>query len=110
MANHHRGEIDCVIGGRSLKLCLTLGALAEIESGLGVDGLAALGERLASGRLATRDLLTIIAAAARGAGESVTDDELSALPLGRDVAPLIGAVARLLQFAFGADEAEPNPR
>ncbi|MBN9061312.1 MAG: hypothetical protein BGP06_15245 [Rhizobiales bacterium 65-9] len=109
MANLHRGEIDCAFGGKRLKLCLTLGALAEIEAGLGVEGLAALGERLSSGRLATRDLVAIIGAAARGAGERIDDDELLRLPIGRDLPAMVEAVATLLGLAFASDGATENP-
>lgn len=109
MSNHHRGEIDCVIAGRHLKFCLTLGALADIESGLGADGLAALGDRLASGRLGARDLVTILGAAARGAGEALSDAELEALPIGGDIGGLVRAVAALLRAAFLADGPPTDP-
>ena len=35
MTNIHRGEISAVIGGETRVLCLTLGALAELEARLG---------------------------------------------------------------------------
>lgn len=31
MANRHRGEIEAELGGKKRTLCLTLGALAELE-------------------------------------------------------------------------------
>ena len=31
MANAHRGEIEATLGGKPYTLCLTLGALAELE-------------------------------------------------------------------------------
>jgi len=45
-------------------LCLTLGALAELEARLGGGDLMGLGERFASGRVSARDLIVIL-----GAGE-----------------------------------------
>ena len=109
MANHHRGEIDCVVGGRRLRFCLTLGALAEIEAAFGVDGLNALGERLSGGRIAMRDVIAILGAAARGAGEDVSDEDLRAIPLGGALPDLVAAVAKLLQLAFATDESAPRP-
>ena len=45
MANWRRGEIEAVIGGEQRTLCLTLGALAELEAALGAEDLPALGRR-----------------------------------------------------------------
>jgi hypothetical protein len=109
MANARRGEVDCAIGGRTLRLCLTLGALAEIETSLDADGLTALGERLSGGRLSARDLTAILGAAARGGGEAVRDDDIAALPLADDLAKIAAAVGELFRLAFAGDES-PGPR
>ena len=45
-----------------------MGALAAIETGLGVDGLAAVAERMKS--LSARDLMVVLAAVLRGGGEA----------------------------------------
>ena len=45
MANAHRGEIEAELGGRTWRLCLTLGALAELESAYGGEDLLALAQR-----------------------------------------------------------------
>jgi uncharacterized phage protein (TIGR02216 family) len=37
MVNRHRGEIEAMLDGRSYRLCLTLGALAELEYAFGED-------------------------------------------------------------------------
>ncbi|HEY4585512.1 MAG TPA: GTA-gp10 family protein, partial [Brevundimonas sp.] len=42
IVNGVRGEVTAVLAGAERTLCLTLGALAEIETGLGVAGMAAL--------------------------------------------------------------------
>jgi hypothetical protein len=39
MANRHRGEIEAVLDGRPRTLCLTLGALAELEAAFGAQDL-----------------------------------------------------------------------
>ena len=109
MANQRRGELDLVLGGRRLRLCLTLGALAEIETAFGVGDLAALGRRFEDGTLSARDLVRLVGAAARGGGEAVTDEDIAALPLEGGLAPFVTAVARLIEITFGSGGG-PTPR
>jgi hypothetical protein len=66
-ANGVRGEARVTLAGAERTLCLTLGALAEIETGLGIDGVAALAERMRA--LSGRDLTVVLAALLRGGGE-----------------------------------------
>ncbi len=72
--NGVRGEVQVELAGRPRRLCLTLGALAEIEAGLDVDGAAALADRLRG--LSARDLLVVLAALLRGGGEPELADGL----------------------------------
>ncbi len=72
--NGARGEVVAVLAGAERRLCLTLGALAEIETGLGLEGLVGLAERLRA--LAARDLTVVLAALLRGGGERALADEL----------------------------------
>jgi Phage tail tube protein, GTA-gp10 len=65
--NGVRGEISAVLAGSERRLCLTLGALAEIETALGVDGLASLAERMRA--LSAKDLICVLGALLRGGGE-----------------------------------------
>jgi hypothetical protein len=104
MANRHRGEIDAELGGRVRTLVLTLGALAELEAAFGATDLVALAERFSSGRLTARDLIRIIGAGLRGAGEAVSDDEVAAMtaPGG---APGFARIAAELIAATFADAA-----
>ncbi len=44
--NRARGEISARLGGRSLRLCVTLRGLAALEGHFGVSGFDALAERL----------------------------------------------------------------
>jgi hypothetical protein len=106
MPNHHRGEIEAEIGGARRKLVLTLGALAELESAFGADDLVALTERFGSGRLKARDLTRIIAAGLRGAGEVITDEEVSRLPVADGVNGYVRIAADLIAATFG--EAKPE--
>ena len=113
-ANQRRGEVEAVIGGEPVRLCLTLGALAELESAFGASDLGALGERFAQGRLGARDLAVILACAMRGAGRDVSEREVAALPLAGGLGACIAAVAELLAVTFGCDPeavaaGEPGP-
>ena len=101
MANRHRGEIEAEIGGARRTLVLTLGALAELEAAFGADDLVALTERFGSGRLKARDLIRIIAAGLRGAGESVTDDEVARMAVAGGAQGYVRIAAELIAATFG---------
>jgi hypothetical protein len=72
--NTARGEAVVVLAGAERRLCLTLGALAEIEGALGLDGPGALAERMRA--LSARDLTAVLAALLRGGGEHALAGEL----------------------------------
>ena len=107
VANRRRGEIAAIIDGREQILCLTLGALAELEAAFAVDDLAALAERFASGRLRARDLIRVVGAGLRGGGASVSDDEVALMRFDGGMAGCAKAVGDLLAITFGA---EPQDR
>lgn len=100
MPNRHRGEIEAEIGGRQRVLVLTLGALAELEAAFGASDLVALTERFGSGRLSARDLIRIIAAGLRGAGEAIGDDEVAAMPVAGGAAGYVRVAADLIAATF----------
>jgi hypothetical protein len=100
MANFHRGEIEASLGDRQRTLVLTLGALAELESAFGADDLMALAERFGTGRLSARDLVRIIAAGLRGAGETISDDEVAALRVEGGVTGYVRIAADLIAATF----------
>ncbi|RZJ46618.1 MAG: gene transfer agent family protein [Brevundimonas sp.] len=66
--NGVRGEVTVRLAGAERRLCLTLGALAEIETALGIEGLNGLAERMRA--LSARDLIAVLAALLRGGGET----------------------------------------
>ena len=101
MANPQRGEIDAVIGGEPRVLCLTLGALAELEARLGGGDLTGLAERFATGRVSARDLIAIIGAGLRGAGHAITEDDLARLSIEDGLKGAADIAARLLAATFG---------
>ena len=109
MPNKYRGEIDAEIGGRRRVLVLTLGALAELESAFAAGDLVALAERFGSGRLAATDLIRIIGAGLRGAGEAVVDDEVAAMTVENGAAGYVRIAAELIAATFGEpDTADPR--
>ncbi len=101
MVNIHRGEIDASIDGKKLTLCLTLGALAELENALQADDLVSLGERFSSGKVSARHLIVIIGAGLRGAGNNISDEQLANLPIEGGLTGAASIAARLLQATFG---------
>ncbi len=83
-----------MLAGEERRLCLTLGALAEIETALGVSGVAGLAERMRT--LSARDLIAVLAALLRGGGEEALAAELERARI--DPVEAAEAVA----LAFGA--------
>jgi hypothetical protein len=108
MPNAQRGEIEAVIGGVPRKLVLTLGALAELESAFGAQDLITLAERFGSGRLKANDLIRVIGAGLRGAGDTITDQEVARMPIDGGAAGYANVAAALLSATF-AGEADAEP-
>lgn len=109
MPNRRRGEVGLDLAGERYTLCLTLGALAELEDAFAVEDLQALGERFASGRLCARDLVKILAVALRGGGHALTDADVASMPIEGGLELLAGALADLLVATFGAAPQNPPP-
>ena len=101
MANKHRGEIDAQIGGATRTLVLTLGALAELEAAFGANDLVALAERFGHGRLSARDLIRIIGAGLRGAGETISDDEVARMAVPDGAEGYVRIAVALIEATFG---------
>ena len=101
MANPQRGEIAAMLDDRRYTLCLTLGALAELEAALGAGDLLALCERFEAGRLSARDAIPVIGAGLRGAGSDVSDEAVAAMKVEGGAAGYVAIVAKLLAATFG---------
>lgn len=102
--NRRRGEVGAVIDGRGRVLCLTLGAMAELEDAFAAEDVGALVQRLGSGRLSARDIVRILGAGLRGAGEAVSDAEVAVMRIEGGTAGAARIVAELLAAAFGEAE------
>ena len=99
-ANRRRGEVEAVLDGERRILCLTLGALAELETAFAVEDLAALGARFSAGRLRAADLIRIIGAGLRGAGNLFSDDEVAGMSVDGGLAAYAVIVGDLLAATF----------
>ena len=108
-ANRRRGEVDADLDGKQYRLCLTLGALAELEAAYAADDLGALVERFSRGRLSATDMIRVIGAGLRGAGNDVSDDEVGAMRSGDGAAGFASIVSDLLTTTFGAGRSEAQP-
>ena len=108
-ANRRRGEVEAVIDGERRILCLTLGALAELETAFGVTDLGALAARFSAGRGTAADLTRVIAAGLRGGGNRISDDEVAAMHVEGGVSACVSTVSDLLEAAFGTQDVSLRP-
>ncbi len=99
-ANRRRGEVEAMIDGERRILCLTLGALAELETAFGAADLTMLADRFSSGRLKAADMIRILGAGLRGGGNLLSDDEVSAASFDEGVAGCARIVGDLLTATF----------
>ena len=100
MANRHRGEIEAELGGQKYTLVLTLGALAEIEDAYGGEDMIAIAERFESGRIKASDAILMIGAGLRGAGATLTNEDVAKLSVAGGAAGFLRIVADLLKATF----------
>ena len=108
--NRRRGEVAAQLDGRDYRLCLTLGALAELEDAFASSDLGALVERFSSGRLSATDMVRIIGAGLRGAGNALSDEDVRAMRHAGGAAGFAAVVAELLAVTFGVPGAPEAPQ
>lgn len=104
MANRHRGEIAAELDGRQWTLCLTLGALAELEDHFSVSSLTGLAEAFAGRLLSSGDLIAILAAGLKGGGHDLTREDVAEMRHAAGPEGFARIVGELLQATFGAAE------
>ncbi len=109
MANKHRGDIDAQLDGKTYRLCLTLGALAELEDAFGAEDMLSLATRFESGRISSRDCMRIIGAGLRGAGHDIADAAVANMQADKGAAGFISIVAQLLNATFSGGSAASGP-
>lgn len=100
MANPYAGEVALWLDGKRHVLRLTLGALAELEAGMGADTLVGLVERFEGGQFSSRDVLALIVAGLRGGGWRGTADDLLTAEIRGGAVEAAKVAATLLARAF----------
>jgi len=104
--NRHRGEIAAAFDGETRLLCLTLGALAELESAFGVANLMELAGRFEAGRLSADDIIRIVGAGLRGAGNRLSDEDVAQMSTEGGAAGFARIATELLWVSFGGAQAD----
>ncbi|MBC7279848.1 gene transfer agent family protein [Hoeflea sp.] len=99
--NRRRGEIAATFDGETRLMCLTLGALAELESAFGVGNLAELAGRFKAGRLSAGDIIRILGAGLRGAGNAFSEEDVAVMSVEGGAAGFARIATELLWVSFG---------
>ncbi|AUH63134.1 gene transfer agent family protein [Paracoccus zhejiangensis] len=100
MANPMRGEVEVTLDGEAHLARLTLGALAELEAGLGADSMLALVERFEQARFSSRDVLAVLVTGLRGGGWQGRAEDLQHVEIGGGPMAAARLAAELLARAF----------
>jgi len=112
MANLQRGEIEAEFDGKTYTLCLTLGALAELETAFNGEDILALASRFEGGQLRAVDAMKVIGAGLRGGGNDIADAEVAGFRTAGGAAGYVDIMARLLRATFtplASQEASETP-
>lgn len=104
MANPLRGEIEAQFGEKTLTLCLTLSALAELEERLGATSMAELLGRFQGNAIRAADMLMLLVCALKGHNTHLSEDEVHNYLRQTTAATLIKLAGDLLQASFGEDD------
>nr|WP_321982427.1 gene transfer agent family protein [uncultured Cohaesibacter sp.] len=103
MVNRRRGEISLTLDNKPYALCLTLGALAELEDSMELDDIGALADRFSGGKVKSADLVKILGAALRAGGANVTDKEAASMRCKGGAPVLTTALVDLLRETFSPE-------
>lgn len=104
MANPWSGEVAITLNGEARVAKLTLGALAELEAGLGTGSLVELAQRFEAQRFSARDVLLLLVAGLRGGGWQGGAEDLRAADIGGGPMAAVRIAAELLARAFSVPE------
>ena len=100
MVNKRRGEISLVLDGQAYVLCLTLGALAELEDSMALGNIGELADRFAQGKVRSADLIKILGVSLRAGGSDLSDAEAASMRCAGGAVALVEAIAGLLRLTF----------
>ncbi len=104
MANPWTGEVAIVIDGVSHDCKLTLGALAELEVGLGEGSLVDLIRRFEGAAFSGADVMAVVVAGLRGGGWTGTAADLMTAEIAGGPVGAAKAAACMLARAFAVPE------
>lgn len=105
-ANPQRGEITHRIAGKTRRLCLTLGSVAEMEARRD-DGFLTIVSRFEQGEATARDVLALLDAGFRGAGENVDTASLGPDAYEEGISGAYRLAAQLLRASLAPEAAAP---
>jgi hypothetical protein len=100
MANPWRGEVEIELDGQVHVMRLTLGALCELEERVEGGSVVALVERFEKGTVRARDILAILGAGLRGAGDDISDAALAGMRIGGGPVAAMRLAADLMRATF----------
>lgn len=100
MANTYRGEIEVELDNQTYTLCLTLGALAELETAFGTEDLLSVIERFQTGKIKTHDIIVILTAGLNGGGADFSKEKVAKMKIKGGIKAYISVVAALLNATF----------
>lgn len=106
MVNPWAGEVSVTLDGVPLVAKLSLGALAELEAGLGAGSLMEIAERFESGRMSARDVILVLVAGLRGGGWRGTAEDLRLAEIAGGPMVAVRTAAELLARAFAVPGAQ----
>lgn len=105
MANPWTGEVVLELDGQPHVCKLTLGALAELEAGLGQGSLIDLIRRFEGSEFSGSDVMAVVVAGLRGGGWQGSAAELMTVEIADGPIGAAKAAAVLLARAFAAPDA-----
>lgn len=106
MVNRHRGEMTVEINGQKETLCLTLGALAELEDRYKGKNILTLIDEFATSGLGATDVFNILQVGLIGAGSTMPAEGLNVARFEGGFAGAARTAAALLKISFGLADAE----
>ena len=107
MANKRRGEIEFETGGNTYIMCMTLGAMAEIEEVFELESISDLGDAFAGGKIQTKKLIGLLGALIRGGGQDISNEEIGQFDL--DAVEAFGKAMDAINVQAGGQQS-PKPK
>lgn len=105
--NPQRGEVKIQgPGGKEYNLCLTLGAMAQIEEELGVESFTEVGDRISKG--SSKDMMVVLVAFLNGGGHlEITKKDMITWPIAfGELSSKMQEVFNAAGFGDGEDQSE----